>query len=190
MARVNTACDPKELITLVRAGDLEVLDRVTQCHGARLMAVGRRYCKNEEDAADAVHDALISAGEHLHQFRGEGSVEGWLIRMVANACHRMRRGRKNDATLHDTEVVLVDDKTNPETLTHRGEIAIALGEALQQLSARDRTIVLLAEAEDWTGPQIAEELGMSPGAVRTRLSRARTRIRKHLQANLEDDLKD
>lgn len=184
MNRVPTEgvlCDPHEMIHLVKAGDIEALDRMTRCYGQRLLAVGRRYCKSEEDAHDAVQDALLSAGHHLTDFRGDGSLEGWLVRMVTNACYRMRRGRKNDPRLHDHEVELSStERDSPEDLAGRAQVAEVLGQALVSLSPQDRLILLLAEAEDWTGPQIAERTGMTPGAVRTRLSRARARMRKEV----------
>ena len=177
----ETPCDPDELVRLVVAGDLEALDRITRCHGQRLLAVGRRYCRSAAEAEDAVQDALLSAGTHLTSFRGEGSVEGWLVRMVANACHHMRRGRKNDYRLHDTEQVLTSDAGSPEERAMVGELSEALGEALLELPPRDRTIVLLAEAEGWTGPEIAEKLGMSAGNVRVRLHRSRVALRERLE---------
>lgn len=70
------SCDPAEIAALMRDGDLTALDRLTRCQGERLLAVGRRYCRNEEDARDAVQDALLTAGAHLADYRGEGSAEG------------------------------------------------------------------------------------------------------------------
>jgi RNA polymerase sigma-70 factor (ECF subfamily) len=166
----------------MRTGDLHALDRLTRCYGQRLLAVGRRYCRDEEDAKDAVQDALLGAGEHLTDFRGEGTPEGWLVRMVANACRRMSRGRKNDPGLHrdieDTPVSDVQD--GPERLAHRGELVKRLGEVLVELPAKDRTILLLSEAEEWTAPEIGETLGMSANAVRIRLSRLRAKLRPQL----------
>ncbi len=158
---------------------------MTRCFGRRLLDVGRRYCRTEAEAEDAIQDALLSAGQHLQDFRGEGSVEGWLVRMVANACHHLRRGRKNDPTLHDVSYVLTAEKANPEDLAQAGELSQALGKALIALPPQDRTIVLLAEAEGWTGPEIAERVGLSPGAVRVRLSRARAKLRERLRQALE-----
>ena len=178
------ACDPEELVALMRAGDLAALDRITRCHGARLLAVGRRYCRSEAEAQDAVQDALLSAGNNLEGYRGDGPVEGWVVRMVANACHHMRRGRKNNQGLHDAEAVLVSADASPEEAAMTGQLAEALGEALLQLDPTNRTIVLLAEGEGWTGPEIGAELGMSPGAVRVRLTRSRTRLRELMDARL------
>ena len=180
-------CDGNELIGLVRAGDLEALDRITRCSGARLLAVGRQRCRNEEDAHDAVQDTLLSAGRNLTSFRGDGSLEGWLVRMVANACYRMRRGRKNDPSLHTTEAQLFSGAETPEQAAHRGEVGELLEKVLLGLSSQDRAILILAEGEGWTGPEIAEELSMSPGAVRTRLTRIRQRLRGALEPS-EDEL--
>ncbi|MBW1876866.1 MAG: sigma-70 family RNA polymerase sigma factor [Deltaproteobacteria bacterium] len=185
MASTPISCDSGELVALMRSGDMEALDRITRCFGDRLIGVGRRYCRSEEEAQDAVQDAMVSAGEHLRDFRGDGPVEGWMVRMVANACHRMRRGRKNDPALHDTEVVLPDFRRSPEDALEFGQMSEILGQVLDELPARDRVIVLLAEAEDWTGPEIADKLGMTSGAVRTRLSRARTRVRAAMQERVE-----
>ena len=182
-------CDPSEVAGLMKTGDMSALDRMTRCYGDRLLAVGRRYCRTETEAEDAVQDALLSAGMHLKDFRGAGSVEGWLVRMVANACHHMHRGRKNDPKLHDVTMVLESGSASPEDAALSGQLSQALGEALLTLKPQDRAVVLLAEAEGWTGPEIAERLEISPGAVRTRLSRARARLRDHLTEAIEvDDL--
>jgi RNA polymerase sigma-70 factor, ECF subfamily len=181
---MEKVCDPHEVIALMAAGDMAALDRMTRCYGKRLIQVGRRYCRNEIDAEDAVQDALLAAGTHLDSFRGDGSLEGWLVRMVVNACHRMRRGRKNDPALHSAEVEVQSAERSPEDATRYGEMMEIMGEALNELPPRDRLIVLLAEAEGWTGPQIAEELKMTPGSVRTRLSRARAIIRENIVKKL------
>lgn len=178
-------CDSEKLVALMRANDLQVLDHMTRCFGRRLLDVGRRYCRNEAEAEDAMQDALLSAGKNLLSFRGEGSIEGWLVRMVANACHHLRRGRKNNAAIHDVSAVLTAKAPTPEDSAQAGQLSQALGEALLSLSAQDRAIVLLAEGEGWTGPEIADKLGLSPGAIRVRLSRARAKLREELATRLD-----
>lgn len=180
--RSGALCDPDTLVEMLRAGDLQALDQMTRCFGASLLAAGRRHCRDDDRAQDAVQDALLSASEHLQDFRGEGSPQGWLVRMVANACARMRRGRKNSAAWNaelDPEVVL-GTAESPEAAAARAELAERLGEVLLELAPGDRAIVLLSEAEDWTGPEIAAALGLTPGAVRVRLTRLRARLRESL----------
>lgn len=173
-------CDPAAIAELLRAGDMRALERLTRCQGERLLAVGRRYCRDEQDAQDAVQDALLAAGAQLRAYRGEGAPDAWVVRMVARACGRMRRGRRNDPALHVRDVEVEAPEADPETLAGRARIAEALGEALLELAAEDRAVLVLAEAEGWTGPEIAAELGVSAAAVRQRLSRARRAVRARL----------
>ncbi len=179
---IDPCAHPDELVALMRAGNIEALDGLTRCYGQTLAVVGRRYCRTGVDAEDAVQDALVAAGEHLQDYRGEGPPEGWLVRMVIHACRRMQRGRKNAPGLHADidDAGLATPEDDPEALAGRAQIASALGNALLALDPRDRTLLLLAEAEDWTAPEIAREFGLSPGAVRTRLSRIRARVRPQL----------
>ncbi len=175
-------CDPEVLVALVRAGRRDALERMTRCYGARLIAVGRRQCGDADKARDAVQDALVSAAEHLTDFRGDGSLEGWLSTMVTRACRRMQRGRKNDPALH-TELTPQTDGSvfpPPDQLAAQARLAAALDAALLTLPAGDRAMVLLADVNGWRAPEIAEAMQMTPGQVRTRLSRARARLRDEL----------
>lgn len=177
-------CDPTRLATLARAGDLRALDELTRCQGERLLAVGRQHCRDEEDARDAVQEALLAAVQHLGSYRGDGPLEGWVIRMVARFCGRARRGRKNDPGLHERDVELSSEAAGPEEAAHLARMAGALGDALLLLNPMDRAVLLLAEAEGWTGPHIAAEIGATPEAVRARLTRARRRVRGALEERL------
>jgi RNA polymerase sigma-70 factor, ECF subfamily len=177
---VTAPCDLDELGRLVLAGDVAALDRMSRCFGERMLAIGRRRCGDEERARDAVQDAIVAAGTHLGDFRGEGSLEGWLLRIVARNCARMHRGRKHDPTLHDA----LDEDTvgafEAERASERVELRRRLDAAIAALDPRDRALVLLADAEGWTAPEIAGHVGMTAEAVRTRLSRAHRKLREML----------
>ncbi|MDP2311895.1 MAG: sigma-70 family RNA polymerase sigma factor [Pseudomonadota bacterium] len=174
------SCAPGHLARLLRGGDIAALDHLTRCHGERLLSVGRRHCPTNEDAHDAVQDALLAVGEHPDAWRGEGPPEAWVARMVAHACHRRCRGRKNDPALHETDVDVGDDRGDPEASVARGEALRTLVEGMDALAPEDRALLLLADAEDWTGPEIAAHTGLSAAAVRKRLSRARDKLRAAL----------
>lgn len=174
-------CSPADIVARSRRGDPAALDAVTRCYGERLLAVGRRRCA--EDAGDAVQDALIEAHTHLGEVREPDKLEGWLVRLVQRACGRLRRGKKNDPTLHvsaETAALMDDAAHAPDLVTLRGEWAQALGEALLALAPTDRMILLLSEAEGWSGPEVARELGLTSEVVRARLSRIRRRLRTQL----------
>lgn len=171
-------CNPKSLADLVRKGDVNALDRITRCHGQRMMSVGIAWCRTHEDAQDAVQDALVAAGSNLTAWRGDGPLEGWLVRMVMNACRRMRRGRKNDPGLHLTEVDMASGGGSPEEVASNGEIAVAIGRTLDALSPEDRALVLMVDAEGWAPSEVAAQTGIGAATVRTRLFRARARMKR------------
>lgn len=177
-----TACDPDQLAALARGGDPRALDAITRCYGERLVAIGRRACRDDTLGEDAAQDALVSAVEHLADWRGDGSIEAWLGRMVTNACWRLRRGRKNDPALHAPEVEVPDDVADPEREAARAELAGLLSEGLLALSPTDRAILLLSDVEGWKGPELAARLDVAPAVARKRLSRARGRLRAHMEA--------
>ena len=186
--QTNAYCNPDVLMRMVHAGSPDALDRLTRCYGERLLAAGRRYCRTRTEAEDAVQDTYVIVATRLDSFRGEGSLEGWLVRMVASACRRMARGRKNDPSLHlsDAEEP-ASSEPSPFAATCSGELGRLLQQALIELPRVDRLILLLAEADGWRAPEIAAELGLSAGAVRTRLSRLRGRMRAALSPALRED---
>jgi RNA polymerase sigma factor (sigma-70 family) len=172
---------------LVREGRANALDQITRCYSDRLLQAGRRHCRTTEEAEDAVQDALISAGERLGGLREDERLEGWLVRVVASACRRLSRGQKNDASRHepaddDAPDLLRDE--DPERSAERRELGQVLERTLLTLSPADRSIVLLSELEDFSAAEIATELGMTAGAVRTRLSRLRARLTATLEKEL------
>ncbi len=179
-------CNPDRLIELVQSGDSAALERITRCYSERLLRAGRRHCRTADEADDAVQDALLSAATNLDEFRGEGSLEGWLVRIVARACRRLSRGKKNDIQSHDPDATLVDLDASPESEAARHEVGRMIDGALLELRPDDRMILLLAEVEEFTAPEIAARLGISPGAVRTRLTRLRERVRTSLDPLLGD----
>ncbi len=177
----DSYCNPQVLVRLARAGGSDALDRLTRCYGDRLLRAGQRYCRTRAEAEDAVQDTWVWATEHLDEFRGDGSLEGWLVRIVATACRRQARGSKN--AVHETDTELVSPAPSPLDGSRAREIGESLQAALIALSEDDRAIVLLAEGEDWTAAEIAAELGLTEVAVRARLSRARARLRHALFIN-------
>lgn len=178
-------CSPERLMRLVRTGSGEALDQITRCYSQKLLEAGRRHCRTSDEAEDAVQDALVIAGAQLASLRDDASLEGWLIKVVASACRRLSRGQKNDALLHETpaNVVLVAAR-NPEEQAAEHELARLLESALLGLSPDDRSIVLLAELEGFSAAEIGAELGLTPGAVRTRLSRLRASLVERLSSTL------
>ena len=175
-------CSPERLMQLVREGSGTALDQITRCYSDRLLEAGRRHCRTSTEAEDAVQDALMTAAQHLDQLADDSKLEGWLVKVVASACRRIGRGRKNAAGLHDPQLDEgAHSDADPEADLARRQLGQLLESELLTLTPRDRSIVLLAELEDFSAAEIAAELGMTEGAVRTQLSRLRHRIGRALQ---------
>jgi RNA polymerase sigma-70 factor (ECF subfamily) len=174
-------CDPERLVELVKSGQPAALDELTRCYGERLLAAGKRHCRTLSEAEDAVQDTLLFAVTGLDSFRGDGALDGFLSRIVARACRRLSRGQKNLALAHDSSIEVATLDTSPESRAAEAELGAALTLLLQELEPRDRAALLLAEVEGYTAVEIGARLGLSPGAVRARLTRSRQRLREGLR---------
>lgn len=173
-------CNPERLMLLFRRNSADALDQITRCYSERLLEAGRRHCRTVAEAEDAVQDTLISAAENLGALRDDRRLEGWLVRVVASACRRLSRGQHNDPGLHVSDAALPSD-ADPEREAARRELAELLERSLLELTPRDRSIVLLAELEGFSAAEIGSELGLTAGAVRTRLSRLRVTLTAALE---------
>ena len=180
-AQAGGACSQDRIQELARAGDPTALAEYTRCYLDRLLATGRLACGDEDRAKDAVQDTLLAAAQHIDDFRGEGSLQGWLNAIVIRACARQRRGQKNSSALHTTDAELQSLAPTPEQRVFQVELATTLSRALGELSEEERSVVLLTQVQELTGAEAATELQVKPEAVRKRLSRARTRLRDKLK---------
>jgi RNA polymerase sigma-70 factor (ECF subfamily) len=178
-------CSPERLMRLYREGSAQALDQITRCYSQRLLEAGRRHCRTRAEAEDAVQDALISAQQQLGSLRDDQRLEPWLVKVVASACRRISRGLKNapgsEAELGELPEL---ERADPERDAERRELGEKLERLLLTLSAVDRSIVILAELEGFGAAEIASELGMTAGAVRTRLSRLRATLTAALEREL------
>lgn len=167
---------------LVREGSAEALDQITRCYSEKLLQAGRRHCRTNSEAEDAVQDALLTAQHSLSELRNDAALEGWLVRVVASACRRLGRGRKNAAELHDSDAgAPLAASGDPEQDAARRELAETLDQLLLSLSPEDRSLLLLSELDEFSATEIGARLGLSAGAVRTRLSRLRARLVPELE---------
>jgi RNA polymerase sigma-70 factor (ECF subfamily) len=171
-----------DLVALMQAGDPAALDRLARAYGPRLLAVARRCCRSSHDAEDAVQQALVSASSSMGSYRGEGSPIAWLSTLVARSCFRMNREAHNDParTSHSDDVDGACSCSDPEERAAQAELAEKIGVALMKLSRTDRLAFLLA-VEGETSEEIAHRFGLTPSAVRSRLKRARQKLRDTLE---------
>jgi RNA polymerase sigma-70 factor (ECF subfamily) len=166
-----------ELVAACRKGDPHAFEEVVRLTYRHVFTQALRLVGDWQEAEDVTQDAYIRAFRGLSGFRGEAQFETWLYRIVANAAlSHLRRKRRLAEVLSDPE----DD---PRDLAHQvglAERAVdrdALGSALDSLSPALRTVVVLKDVYGLSCQEIGDQLGVSEGAVKVRLHRARRRLK-------------
>jgi RNA polymerase sigma-70 factor, ECF subfamily len=191
--RNQCASDDVELLERVRAGDECACEALVCRHGGRMLAVARRFLRTEEDSADAVQDAFLSAFRSLDGFEGNSALGTWLHRIVVNVCLMKRRAQSR------SREVRIDDllPTFDETGHHRYPVRAWKDDALARLTRAEtrahvracidrlpdpyREVLVLRDIEELDIEHTAQMLGINPGAVKTRLHRARQALRTLLE---------
>jgi len=164
-----TAPGDGETLRAVQSGDTSALGVLLNNHGRSLYRICRTICSNREDAEDAVQETFLRALRSYNKFRGEANIKTWLSRIAVNVCIDSRRakiGAERRFVLHDR--LGADITSLDEDAVER----LHLGEALEELSARQRTIFLLKELEGWTASEIARTLHCTQRHVYYELEKA------------------
>lgn len=171
------------LITRARAGDRAALAQLLEQLSPLVYRFGLRMCRHRADAEDVLQDTLLSVADHLAEFEGRASLSSWVFMLARTACARKRRGLKNRSHLPEEAVAeLASEAGSPEQSALQGELRLALERALGGLSSEQREVLLLRDMEGLSAPEVAEALGMSVPAVKSRLHRARISLREALRS--------
>ncbi len=107
----STDTSETELLEQLRSGDSAAFEQLVQLHGARMLATARRFFHNEEDTADAVQDAFISAYKGIKTFKADSLLGTWLHRIVVNSCLMRRRSRDRRPTVPIEDLLHQFDET-------------------------------------------------------------------------------
>lgn len=148
------------------------IEAVADAYRDRLYAAAFSACRNPQDAEDAVQDALIQYWARQEEFETEQHLRAWLLRVAINRAKNRARSffRKNTLPLEDYM----------ESLTFESEESSDLFEAVMNLPAKYRVVIHLFYYEDYSVREIADILRITPGSVKTRLSRGRASLRSTL----------
>jgi RNA polymerase sigma factor (sigma-70 family) len=184
------------LVDLARAGDREAFrDIMTRCN-QRLFRIARAVVRDEAEAEDVLQEAYTRAFAAIAGFRGEAGVATWLTRIVLNEAHGRLRRRRTTVDLGQVETAQEHGqilsfpspsrREDPEAEAAHVQIRAILERAVDALPEPFRLVFILREIEELSAEETARHLDLKVETVKTRLHRARRRLRQSLQAQLAD----
>jgi len=181
----------EEVVARVRAGDVASFEHLMRRHNPRVYRAVRSVLRNDGEAEDVMQDAFVRAYEHLDEFEGRARFSTWLTRIaVHEALARVRRGKRLvplDA-YEEQPVMATGPEVGPEQRFSDVEMRSVLESAVANLPEDFRTVFVLRAVEGMSGAETAECLGISEETVKTRLHRARGRLRRVLGRSVEPEL--
>jgi RNA polymerase sigma-70 factor, ECF subfamily len=167
----------KELLSEHAKGDPHAFAELVQRHRDRMWAVALRTLGDQEEAADALQDALLSAYRAAGRFRGDSAVTTWLHRIVVNAClDRVRRRTIRPAVPMGDDATLdsVAPKNPDPTSAH--EVSLDVTEALRKIPFEQRAALVLVDMMGYAVDEAAKVLEVPPGTIKSRCARGRARL--------------
>ena len=185
--------DAEALIADAQQGDATAFNRLILQYQDLAYTVAYRIMSDPDAAADATQEAFISAYKGLPRFRG-GSFRAWLMRIVTNACYdelrrRKRRPQSPLEALYSEEPMPSSSSSSspesPEEHVQRQELSQLLQAGIALLPDDQRLALVLSDAQGFSYQEIAEVMGVPRGTVKSRLHRARVRLRDYLQEREE-----
>jgi RNA polymerase sigma-70 factor, ECF subfamily len=182
--------DELALIHQAQRGNVESFNTLVLHYQTSVYNLAYRLTGEQDAADDATQEAFISAYGHLSSFRG-GSFKSWLMRIVTNACYdEMRRRKRRPAVSlddpdHEEQVQLVSPADGPETVAQRNALSQVIQDCLDDLPNEQRLVTVLCDVQEFDYQEISEIANISLGTVKSRISRARQRLRDCLQSAAE-----
>ena len=178
----------EDVVKRVLAGETALYEILMRRYNQRLYRVARSILRNDGDAEDVMQEAYVRAYEHLNQFAGEAKFSTWLTKIaVYEALGRLRRqGRTEDLDSvldSDRHVMarMTSDTRDPERQAYDHELRFVLEGAIDSLPEIYRLVFVLRSVEGMSVAETAGCLDIGAEAVKTRLHRARSLLRKDLQ---------
>jgi RNA polymerase sigma-70 factor (ECF subfamily) len=184
------------LVAALRAGEAGAFETLLREYGPRLLRLARRFLHDEEDARDALQDAMVAVHRSIGQFESNAALSTWLHRILVNACLvRLRTRRRHPeediepylpqflADGHQTEAN-VPWTESAQSMLEREETRTLVRAAIARLPEAYRVVLQLRDIEEMTPAETAEVLGISKNLVKLRLHRARQALRTLLDPHM------
>ncbi len=181
--------DESALVAAAKAGDISAFETLVGRYERKIFRLTQNITQNREDAEDAMQEAFLKAYEHLQTFEGNSRFYTWLVRIAVNqALMKLRKRRPNVVSL-DEEVDTGEDMVprevedwgpSPADRYAQTELSEILTKVIGELDPPFRIVFQLRDIEELSTEETAEALGLSVPAVKSRLLRARLKLRQTL----------
>jgi RNA polymerase sigma-70 factor (ECF subfamily) len=181
--------DESALVAAAKAGDISAFETLVGRYERKIFRLAQNITQNREDAEDAMQESFLKAYEHLGEFQGNSRFYTWLVRIAVNqSLMKLRRRRPNVVSL-DQELDTGEDMMprevedwgpSPEERYGQTELSGILGKVIGELDPPFRIVFQLRDIEELSTEETAEALGLSVPAVKSRLLRARLKLREKL----------
>ena len=179
----STSTD-RELVDAVRAGDASAFELLYRAHEQAVRRAVAGTLRDPEKAADAVQDVFLRALERIETLRDPDKLAPWLLAMARNAAVDQHRVRIHDDVDEAPEAKLQDPDLGPDERAELRDLAHLVRGALAELSPRDVQVVSMTAYLGFTPTEVGGAMGMTPGAAKVALHRARRRLRTALELEL------
>ncbi len=178
-----------ELVQLSLNGDREAFGELIQRHWRKCVDVGCYFLRNRDDAEDQAQNAVMRAFEHLDQYQGEAEFSTWLARIVANQCLMLMRARRRARFVYIDEPVsgqktvpfqLPSSDPDPEGDLAYTQLTAVLRAEVGRIPRLMRNVMMLRDIQGLPMSDVADQLGITVSAAKSRLVRARTELRSRM----------
>jgi len=177
-----------DLLAAARAGDRDALGLLLEQREAQIYRFSMKMCRDPEDAREVLQDTLLTVARSIREFRGDASMSTWLYAIARSFCIKKRRRSKYapkkevplDGTDGGADADLTDSTGTPEELLDAKRVDRALEQAIGALDPMYREVLVLRDIEGLTAAEVAEVVGISAQAVKSRLHRARAAVREKM----------
>lgn len=181
---VATADDESHLIERARAGDEAALNQLVEAYAPRILRFGQKLCGPGADAEDVMQQTLLTVMSRVGEFRGDSHFSTWLFSIARNHCLKLHT--RGDAARAREPIETAEDRVPaplgqaPDEAVASEQLEQALDVAIERLDPAQREVLVLRDIEGLSAPDVAEALGLSVDAVKSRLHRARKALRDEL----------
>jgi RNA polymerase sigma-70 factor (ECF subfamily) len=181
--------DEGDVVTQAKTRSETAFEQLVEHYERRAFRLAWRITRNHEDAEDVVQNAFVKAFQNLADFRGDSRFYTWLVRITINeALMKIRRRHSNEVSIDEPihadatsdPIEIEDQAANPEQRYSQHEVQRILAATINDLEPSHRSVLQLRDVEGLSTQQTAQALDLTPSAVKTRLQRARMKLRDSL----------